>query len=130
MQHKVRYAVRAARALATPTEAEDEVFLMTFPDRPEMRVPLNRDYGSIADGLTGVQANGSTALVDATYRALQEIRASSHGREALAVISDGGDRASRYSEAEIKRRAIESDAQIYSISIVEGTANREGWRAR
>lgn len=128
MHHKLRHAVAAARTLATLTGAEDEIFLMTFAGRPEVRVALTRDHESIADGLTGAQANGSTALIDATYQALHEVRASSHGRKALVVISDGGDNASRYTEAELKQRALESDAQIYSISIVEGAVNPEGWR--
>jgi len=129
MQHKIGPAVAAARAFAALAGEEDEVFLLTFADAPEMRVPLTRSREAIGRWLTGAQANGSTALIDATYRALHEVRRSSHRRKALVVISDGGDNASRYSDAELRQRAIESDTQIYSISIAEGAANRDAWRA-
>jgi Ca-activated chloride channel family protein len=108
--------------------AGDQIFLMTFADHPEMRVPLTRDHESIAAGLTGVQANGATALIDAIYLALAEVRTSAHSRRALVLISDGGDNASRYHEAELRRYAQESDTQIYSIGIVEGAVNQAGWR--
>jgi len=75
MRHKVRYALPAARAITGLAGAQDEMFLMTFADRPEMRVPITRDHGWIAASLGGVQAEGNTALIDAVYRALHEVRA-------------------------------------------------------
>jgi Ca-activated chloride channel family protein len=128
MRHKTGPAQSAARAVASGTGAGDEIFLMTFADHTGMRVPMTRDREWIAAGLTGLRAGGNTALIDAIYRALAEVRASSHRRKALVLISDGGDNASRYSEAELKRWAQESDAQIYSISIVEGVRNQAAWR--
>ncbi len=41
------------------------------------------------------------------------------------VISDGGDNHSRYRESELRQRAIESDVQIYAISIVESNRSDE-----
>ena len=125
MNGKLNHAISATRAIADLAGAADEVFLMTFGDRPEMRVGLTRGAGPIAHGLTGVQAYGDTALIDAIYQALHEVRASSHRRRALAVISDGGDNASRYSQAELKRLALEADVQIYGISIVEKATDRD-----
>lgn len=128
MRNKARHAGSAVRAVAGGAGAGDEIFLMTFADHAEMRVALTRDRESIAAGLAGVQSDGNTALIDAIYRALAEVRASAHSRRALVLISDGGDNASRYREAELKRCAQESDTQIYSISIVEGAVNQPGWR--
>ena len=125
MNGKLNHAVSATRAIVNLTGAADEVFLMTFGDRPEMRVGFTRRADTIAGGLTGVQAYGDTALIDAVYRALHEVRASSHRRRALAVISDGGDNASRYSQAELKRLALEADVQIYGISMVEKATDRD-----
>ena len=84
MNGKLKHAISATRAIADLAGATDEVFLMTFGDRPEMRVGLARGAGPIARGLTGVQAYGDTALIDAIYQALHEVRASSHRRRALA----------------------------------------------
>jgi Ca-activated chloride channel family protein len=125
MKGKLNHAISATRAIADLADTADEIFLMTFGDRPEMRVGFTRDAGPIAGGLMGVQAYGATALIDAVYRALHEVRASSHRRRALAVISDGGDNASRYNKAELKRLALEADVQINGISIVEQAADRD-----
>ena len=125
MNGKLKHAISATRAIADLAGASDEVFLMTFGDRPEMRVGFARGAGQIASGLIGVRANGDTALIDAVYQALHEVRASSHRRRALAVISDGGDNASRYNKAELKRLALEADVQIYGISIVESPTDRD-----
>ena len=125
MKSKLSHVISATRAITEFTGDKDEAFLMTFGDRPEMRVPLTRDAASIVRGLSGAQAHGSTALIDAVYLALHEIRASSHGRKALAILSDGGDNASRYGEADLKRLALEADVQIYAISIVEGARDKE-----
>jgi Ca-activated chloride channel homolog len=110
-------ALAAARAIASTAGDEDEIFLMTFGDRPELRVPLTRDHGALNRGLRHTRVHGGTALVDAIWQALREIRGSSHPRRALAVISDGGENASRHRLAELKREAIEADTQIHSISI-------------
>jgi len=125
MNGKLKHAISATRAIADLAGASDEVFLMTFGDRPEMRVGFARGAGQIASGLIGARANGDTALIDAVYQALHEVRASSHRRRALAVISDGGDNASRYNKAELKRLALEADVQIYGISIVESPTDRD-----
>jgi Ca-activated chloride channel family protein len=125
MHNKLNHAISATRAIADMAGPADEVFLMTFGDRPQMRLGFARGGGRIAPGLLRAQAYGDTALIDAVYQALHEVRASSHRRRALVVISDGGDNASRYNEAELKRRALEADVQIYGISMVEGATDRD-----
>jgi Ca-activated chloride channel homolog len=125
MKSKLGQAVSAAHAITELAGEDDEAFLLTFGDRPEMRVRLTRDTRDIVNGLNGARAHGSTALIDAVYRALHEIRASSHGRKALAILSDGGDNASRYTPGDLKRLAVETDAQIYAISIVDNNRDRE-----
>jgi VWFA-related protein len=125
MKSKLTHAIDAVRAITDTAGENDQAFLMTFGDGPEMRVPLTRDAGSIIGGLSGAKAHGSTALIDAVYRALHEIRGSSKGRKALAILSDGGDNTSRYSEADLKRLALESDVQIYAISIIEGARDKD-----
>jgi Ca-activated chloride channel family protein len=118
MRSTATEALAAARAIAATAGDEDETFLMTFGDRPDMKVPLTRDHSAISRGLRATRAHGGTALVDAIWQALNEVRRSSHPRRALVVISDGGENASRHRLAELKRMAIEADTQVHSISIV------------
>ena len=63
------------------------------------------------------KAGGDTALIDTIYGSLHELRSGIHNRKALLIISDGMDNHSRYSKQELLDRAVESDAQIYTIAV-------------
>jgi Ca-activated chloride channel family protein len=63
------------------------------------------------------KAGGDTALIDTIYGSLHELRSGIHTRKALLVISDGMDNHSRYSKQELLDRAVESDAQIYTMAV-------------
>ena len=65
-----------------------------------------------------------TALLDAVYMAVHEMKKARNPRKALLLISDGGDNSSRYSEAEIKSVVKEADVQIYAIGIYESAGAR------
>jgi hypothetical protein len=71
-------------------------------------------------------AKGRTALLDAIYLGLSQMRGAQHGRHALLIISDGGDNHSRYSERDVKRLVKECDCQLYAIGIFDpiGYRNR------
>src|SRR5260370_16133372 len=61
---------------------------------------------------------GRTALLDAIYLGLQELRKSSKPRKALLIVSDGGDNCSRYTKEDVRNLVRESDARIYAMGIV------------
>ncbi len=117
MRSAARHALDAARAIAAAAGEGDEAFLMTFSDRPELRVPLTRDSAAIRRNLTHVRSHGGTALVDAIWQGLEQARRSRHPRRSLVAISDGGENASRHRLAQLKRFAIEADTRIHSIAI-------------
>jgi Ca-activated chloride channel family protein len=125
MKNKLHHAASAVRAITALAGPEDDAFLLTFGDRPAAPVKANGDIGSLANHLLSKTAHGYTALIDAVYKAMNEVRSMSNQRKALVVISDGGDNFSRYSESELKRRAMEADVQIYAISIVENSLRAE-----
>jgi Ca-activated chloride channel family protein len=66
-----------------------------------------------------MQPKGRTALMDAIYMGLHEMRKAHHEKKALLIISDGGDNHSRYTESEIKSMVKEADVQIYGIGIFD-----------
>jgi Ca-activated chloride channel homolog len=65
---------------------------------------------------------GRTALLDAIYLGLSEMRRAHNGKRALLILSDGGDNHSRYNETDIKRFVKEGDIQLYAIGIFDGLA--------
>ncbi len=74
--------------------------------------------------LLTVSPSGSTALLDALYLGISEMRNARNAKRALLIISDGGDNHSRYSEDEIKRQVREADIQLYAIGTFESGYHR------
>ena len=60
-----------------------------------------------------------TALLDAIFLAMNEMKKSKKNRKALLIVSDGGDNSSRYSESEVKNLVRENDVLIYAIGVFE-----------
>ena len=85
---------------------------------------FTRNLEEIQNRLTFTQSKGRTALLDALYLALNEMKKAKNPRKAMLVISDGGDNSSRYTESEIRNRVKEADVQIYGIGIYEPVAAR------
>jgi len=124
MGRKLSRSRSAAAAFFATANPADEFFLVTFNDRPTLAVPLTTDTGAIQNKLVLTRAKGTTALLDAIYMALGEIKKSNRPRKALLVITDGGDNASRYTEPEVLSLVRESDVLIYGIGIYEAFGSR------
>ncbi|HUI80083.1 MAG TPA: VWA domain-containing protein [Bryobacteraceae bacterium] len=119
MEHKLDRSRLAVAAFLKEANPEDEFFLVEFNDRPSISVPLTSDSSEIQNRLALTAPHGKTALMDAVYLALDEIKKSKKSRKALLIISDGGDNYSRYRAGEIRGLVRESDVQIYGIGIYE-----------
>jgi Ca-activated chloride channel family protein len=118
---KSRQAVAQFFKTANP---EDEFFLVQFNDTADLVQPFTKNLEEIQNRLTFTQSKGRTALLDAIYLALHEMKKAKNPRKALLLISDGGDNSSRYTEGEIKNLVKEADVQIYAIGIYEPSGSR------
>ncbi len=118
---KSRQAVAQFFKTANP---QDEFFLVQFNDRAEVVMGFTNRLEEIQNRLTFTQAKGRTALLDAIYLALNNMKQAKNSKRALLVISDGGDNSSRYTEREIKNLVKEADVQIYAIGIFEPISSR------
>jgi Ca-activated chloride channel homolog len=118
---KSRLAVTQFFKTANP---DDEFFLIQFNDSADLIQPFTRNLEEIQNRLTFTQSKGRTALLDAIYLALNEMKKAKNPRKALLIISDGGDNSSRYTEQEIRNRVKEADVQIYAIGVYEPIAAR------
>ena len=113
---KSRQAVAQFFKTANP---EDEFFLVQFHAAAALVQPFTTSLEEIQNRLTFTQSKGRTALLDAIYLSLHEMKKARNPRKALLVISDGGDNDSRYTEGEIRNLVKEADTQIYAIGIYE-----------
>ena len=118
---KSREAVAQLIKTANP---DDEFFLVEFNDRAAVVATLTKESGEIQNRLTFTQSKGRTALLDAIYLSMEEMRKARNPRKALVIISDGGDNSSRYTIGEVKTRVREADVQIYAIGILEPSPSR------
>jgi Ca-activated chloride channel homolog len=125
MGEKLRRSRMAAKEFFRTANPEDEFFLVEFDNQPRLEVPLTTDSGSIENQLTFSKSHGSTALLDAIYMALHEMKKSHKNKKALLVISDGGDNNSRYTATEVRRVILESDCLIYAIGVFGGGSTPE-----
>ncbi len=103
---------------------DDEFFLVQFSDNANLIQPFTGNLEEIQNRLTFTRSHGRTALLDAVYLGLHEMKKAKNPRKALLIISDGGDNNSRYTESEIKNLVREADTQIYAIGIYEPMALR------
>lgn len=125
MGNKLRRSRMAAADFFKTANPEDAFFLVEFNDAPKLVVPLTKDTGELQNQLTFAESKGRTALLDAIFLAMHEMKKSTKTRKALLIISDGGDNSSRYTEGELKARVRESDVLVYSIGIFESGGGRD-----
>lgn len=121
MKSKIERATDAVREFCKAANPQDEFFMITFSDRPSMTGGFTSDIQTVARPLYYVDPHGRTALLDAIYLGLENMRHAKYSRRALLIISDGGDNHSRYTEHEVISQVKESDVAVYAIGIYDHT---------
>jgi Ca-activated chloride channel homolog len=126
MSNKIGKSRDAAIQFFKTANPQDEFFLVTFNDRAELTSNFTNNVEDLQSSLMMSPPKGRTALLDAIYLGLSEMRGARNAKRALLIISDGGDNHSRYNESDIKRLVREADTQIYAIGIFDplGYRNR------
>jgi Ca-activated chloride channel family protein len=117
MVGSLRTAIEAVNQILDTAALEDEYCLVRFSNWPEMMVKLSSGPGLVAGAIRRIFAEGSTALLDAIYLGIQEVKLGQNRHKAIILISDGNDNHSRHTEREIKELVRETDVQIYSIGV-------------
>ena len=126
MSNKVDKARLAAVQFFKTANPQDEFFLVSFNDRAELTSRFTSSLEELRTRLMYTTARGRTALLDAVYLGLSQMRGAHNAKRALLIISDGGDNHSRYNEADIKNFVKEADVQLYAVGIFDPL----GYRSR
>ena len=126
MANKVGKAREAAVQFFKTANPSDEFFLVSFNERAELTSAFTNSVEDLQSSLMLTSAKGRTALLDAIYLGLSQMRGARNAKRALLILSDGGDNHSRYNESDIKRLVKEADTQLYAIGIFDplGYRNR------
>jgi Mg-chelatase subunit ChlD len=107
-------AVRRALQLAHP---DDELALVTFADKAELRCPLVKgsDRGRAAAALQNLSSGGGTALAPALDLAAATVKASTAGRRRIVLVSDGR---SESEETELRNIAVRVRDEGIGLTVV------------
>jgi Ca-activated chloride channel homolog len=119
MANKVGKAKEAALQFFKTANPQDEFFLVSFNDRAEVMSAFTSDVEDLQSSILSASAKGRTALLDAIFLGLSEMRTARNGKRALLIMSDGGDNNSRYNEKDIKKLVREADTQLYSVGVFD-----------
>ena len=118
---KIESAQTALTNFMQTSHPDDEYFLIGFSSQPQLLLDRTRDANAVINKLSVVEPNGSTALYDATYLALDCVARGVYPKRAILVISDGQDNNSRYTFSNLQRALKESGVILYAIGIEGGT---------
>ncbi len=126
MSNKVGKAREAALQFFKTANPQDEFFLVSFNERAELTSSFTNSVEDLQSRMMLTAPKGRTALLDAIYLGLSQMRGAHNAKRALLILSDGGDNHSRYNESDIKRLVKEADTQLYAIGIFDplGYRNR------
>ena len=119
MSDKVDKARQAAVQFMRTANPLDQFFLVSFNDRAELTSGFTSSVDELQNRMMFTASKGRTALLDAVYLGLSQMRGAHNAKRALLIISDGGDNHSRYNENDVKNFLKEADCQLYAIGIFD-----------
>jgi Ca-activated chloride channel family protein len=119
MKDKISTAREAASTFWKSGNPEDEYFIVTFANRPEVAADFTTDVTKLQSKLILTAAKGMTAMYDSVYVGLEKLKEGTNPKKALLLITDGEDNKSRYTFQNVKEFVKEQDVQIYGIGITD-----------
>jgi Ca-activated chloride channel family protein len=123
MSDKVNKARQSAVQFFKTANPQDEFFLVSFNERAELTSRFTSSVEDLQSRMMYTSARGRTALLDAVYLGLSQMKGAHNSKRALLIISDGGDNHSRYNVTDVRNFVKEADVQIYSMGLFEGFGN-------
>ena len=119
MKNKIEYEYQALQEFFSNANSEDEYLAVRVSDKPELIATASDSIATLQARLGSASPRGRTALFDAIYLAISQLRNAHYKRRAVLIISDGGDNTSRYTRGEIKKVIEETDVLTYAIGIFD-----------
>jgi Ca-activated chloride channel family protein len=112
----LRLAKQASQAFLRELKPGDRSMVVAISNEADVIAPLSSDRDSQSRAIAAVDPWSTTALHDAILAALDRLEPEA-GRQALILFSDGVDRYSSHTAAEVLERARRSNALVYPIAI-------------
>jgi Ca-activated chloride channel family protein len=118
-----RVVIAGATSFAEASSPRDEIFALAFNEDVYSALPPAAPFTNDSTVLRAalehyVTARGRTALYDAISTGVDYFARGTPERKVLVVLSDGGDNASHATKEASVRKALASNAVIYTIALV------------
>ena len=112
---KLRLAKQASQSFLRALKSDDRSMVVAINNDAEVVAPLTMDRLNQGRAVEALDPWSTTALHDAIIATLDRLEPEP-GRQALVIFSDGTDRYSKASAAQVVERARRSNALIYLIA--------------
>jgi VWFA-related protein len=126
MESRYAIAQEATLGLVNRLGPNDLAQIATFASGFDVRQQFTSDKQLLERAILTAQSGGSTALYNAMYVALDEVRRQTGDgvarRRAIVLLSDGEDNSSRLEHEDVLERSKRVDAMVFSI----GFRGRDG----
>jgi VWFA-related protein len=119
MGEKLETSRKAVAEFLGTMNSGDEAFLIEFSDKAQLVAGFSPKTADIEDKLVNIESQGLTAMLDAVYLGLDEMKKAKNPRKALLIISDGGDNNSTYTAGQITDLVRKADVQIFSMGVFD-----------
>jgi VWFA-related protein len=129
MADKLPVAKEAALGFVARMRPQDAAQVVTFDNQMDIRQPFTNKVTDLQNAIREIQtADGGTSLYTSIYVSLSEVGAAAKAsaeskntvrRQAIVVLSDGVDTASRLSYEDVLEQANRSMVAIYAIGVRE-----------
>jgi hypothetical protein len=117
MERKIGTATLAVERFIRTIHRDDDIFLMTFSNRPVMLQDFTDDREKLTRALRRITVSGGTALYDALELSLRKIKHGVHDKKAILLLTDGEDTSSEMTFDETQTAVRESELLVYSLGI-------------
>ena len=114
--NRLAVAKSAARIFIGALRPGDDAMLMSIGGKVEVLAPLSEDRDEQFRAIDRLRSWGTTSLHDAIIAAIDELQPAK-GRRALVILSDGDDRYSEASVADVLARARRADVMVYPVAL-------------
>jgi Ca-activated chloride channel family protein len=134
MEERMPIAQEAAIGFARQLHKDDQAEIIDFDSPVRILAPFTGDAAALEKEIRATTANGSTALYNAIYISLKELRktkaesASDIRRQAIVLLSDGDDTSSLIEFDEVLDLAKRSETAIYAIGLRQGEIGRREFK--
>src|SRR5262245_31003893 len=117
MERKIGTATTAVERFIRTVHHDDDIFLMTFSNRPDLLQDFTDDRDKLARALRRVVVGGGTALYDALDLSLRKVKHGIQDKKAILLLTDGEDTTSESTFEEAQTAVRESEILVYCLGI-------------